>query len=32
MGAWTWFHVWTCGAKLLEYQMIFFTENKIKLN
>ncbi len=24
--------VWTCGTKVLEYWMIFFTENSIKLN
>jgi hypothetical protein len=30
-GAWAWFHdVWTCGAKVLEYQMIFSL--KIELN
>jgi len=30
-GAWAWFHdVWTCGAKVLEYWMIFSL--KIKLN
>jgi hypothetical protein len=29
--AWAWFHgVWTCGAKVLEYSMIF--SSKIKLN
>jgi hypothetical protein len=27
-GASAWFHdVWTCGAKVLEYWIIFFTEN-----
>jgi len=31
MGAWAWFHdAWTCGAKVLEYQMISSLE--IKLN
>jgi hypothetical protein len=30
-GAWAWFHdAWTCGAKVLEYQMISSLE--IKLN
>jgi hypothetical protein len=30
-GAWAWFHeVWTCGAKVLEYWIIFSL--KIKLN
>ncbi len=29
-GAWAWFHVWTCGAKVLEYWMIFYL--KIELN
>jgi hypothetical protein len=30
-GAWAWFHdIWTCGAKVLEYWMIFLM--KIKLN
>ncbi len=30
-GAWAWFHdIWTCGAKVLEYWMIFSL--KIKLN
>jgi hypothetical protein len=30
-GAWAWFHdVWTCGAKVLEYGMIFsLKKNKI---
>jgi hypothetical protein len=31
-GAFAWFHdVGTCDAKVFEYQMLFFTENSIKL-
>jgi hypothetical protein len=32
-GAWAWFHdVWTCGAKVLEYWMIFPLKNKSNHN
>jgi hypothetical protein len=31
-GAWAWFHdVWTCGAKVLEYGMIFSLKIKLKI-